>query len=164
MPEFYFWHTITPEANVREAPNLECTVRGLHTIDGGSRTYGTSSVLVRPIIHSGRSLIAFSNLVDEIYIELQSAHEQQEPKIQMLFCLWIFFCCFSNHQMPHSLVTFTILSLWCSLTKLCLTKKTPKCCEAKVWEEVCHSVSKIFCSCMQDHYLGHWNSEGSCIL
>jgi len=37
VSEFYFWQTITPEANVREAPNLERTVRGIHTIDGGSR-------------------------------------------------------------------------------------------------------------------------------
>ena len=37
VSEFYFWQTITPEANVREAPKLERTVRGIHTIDGGSR-------------------------------------------------------------------------------------------------------------------------------
>ena len=37
MSEFYIWQTITPEANVREAPNLERTVKGIHTIDGGSR-------------------------------------------------------------------------------------------------------------------------------
>ena len=37
VSEFYFWQTITPESNVREAPTLERTIRGIHTIDGGSR-------------------------------------------------------------------------------------------------------------------------------
>ena len=34
--EFYFGQTITPEPNVREAPNLSRTVRWIHTVDGGS--------------------------------------------------------------------------------------------------------------------------------
>jgi len=28
-------------------------------------------------------------------------------------------------------------------------------CSRGAWEEVYHPVSKIFCSCMQDHCLGH---------
>ena len=36
VSEFYFWHTTTADPNLREAPNLEHMVRGIHTVDGGS--------------------------------------------------------------------------------------------------------------------------------
>ena len=47
VSEFYFWHTITSEPNMREAPNLERMVGGIHTVDRGFThfQYHTSSAL-----------------------------------------------------------------------------------------------------------------------
>ena len=58
VSEFYFWQTRTPEPNVREAPNLECT----QPMEGHAHFwYRTFSALGCPIIHGGRSFIAYSS-------------------------------------------------------------------------------------------------------
>jgi len=46
---FSFERLITPEPNIRETPNLECTVRGIDTIDGGSHLLPISYIF--NIIH-----------------------------------------------------------------------------------------------------------------
>jgi len=59
VSDFYFWQTITPELNVREAPNLECTVRGIHTIDEGSCPLSVSYVF-----HASASDYSWLSIID----------------------------------------------------------------------------------------------------
>ena len=49
---------------MREAPNLERMVGGIHTVDRGFThfQYHTSSVIAHPIIYGGQSLITYSSM------------------------------------------------------------------------------------------------------
>ena len=63
---------------MREAPNLESTVRGIHTIDGGSHPLLVSYfVLAHHTIHGGRSLITYSTSTKYLILV---------PKLKTSYC------------------------------------------------------------------------------
>ena len=73
--------------NVREVPNLERTVRGIHTILCilyYPWMVTPTSGIVRPIIHGGRSSITYS--LTTTTAEKLTTHEAPLPQVGQLSC------------------------------------------------------------------------------